>query len=475
MALPRKAYVGVIYDGKDITEAVSNTFLDFEYTDKASDEADGITLNCQDRDGHWQSDWYPQAHIGGGSGSSDYSKIATALTKGTTTAELQRLIDETDLTPGQAAALQSITDSATWTQQKPEYRGEAGKIKLIEDIKGTSEAEGGAPAIDNAVPGPIFMAKIITENWNYDGEHGELDCGAFEIDTVNFSGPPDAVSIKAVSTPVSTNMRREEKTRAKEDTTLQEWAQDIAGDAGLQLIYEVESEIQLDRVDQEQKSDMAFLQELCHQYGVSVKVTNEKIVLFEESVYEQKPVVDTFDKSEVGSRILKYTCAQNTSETVCGVIASYKDPKSGLLVTSEEYKPPNPPATKQRALINVRPGDLRGDNFRNEIDNSSGDPGGTHETGFHPFNDITADFQAVRADMTDNAKRQARAEARRRNKKEWTCTLTMVGNVKMVSGANIELTNWGVYSGKYAIEDVTSAIKGRYTTVVKAHRVLVGY
>jgi len=337
--------------------------------------------------------------------------------------------------------------------------------------------------VNNAVQGMVLHIKICVENWNSEGDYDELDCGAFEIDTVDFSGPPDIVSIKALSTPISSNMCREEKTMSWENTTLQKIAKDIADCAKLKLMYEVESDIQLDRVDQSQKSDMSFLQELCAEYGVSLKVTNGIVVLFEESVYEGKDVVDAFDKSEIGGRILSYSFSQNTSDTVCKVIASYKDPKSGLLVDAE-FEPPELPATGQIARINCRPGDLRGDNFREGEDAESGDAdgkgafhffGGTFDTGFSPFNDITGDFKTHRSDSTDNALRQAKAAARAKNKNEWTCTLNMVGNVKMAGGVNIQLTGFGVYSGKYSVDEATHKTGGGFTTAVKAHKVLSGY
>jgi phage protein D len=319
-----------------------------------------------------------------------------------------------------------------------------------------------------------LRVKICVENWNGEGDYGELDCGAFEIDSVDFSGPPDKVTIKAVSTPVSSGMRREEKTRAWENTTLQEIAQNMADSAGLELMYEVESDIQLDRVDQLQKSDMSFLMELCTQYGISLKVTSDKVVLFEESVYEAKDVIDTFDKKEIGGRLLSYSFSQNTGDTVSKAVSSYKDPKSGQLVEAE-FEPPEPPATGQVALINARPGDLRGDDFRNGVDTASEDPGGTFDTGFKAFNETADDFDDIRADKADNATRQAKAAAREKNKHEWTCTLKMAGNINMVGGVNIRLTGFGVYDGKYSVDEAAHSVGGGYGTTVKAHRVLVGY
>ena len=478
MAESRRAYIEVSYDGKDITEAVTATVINMQYVDKASAEADELNLNVHDRDGNWHNDWYPKIH---GSvsetpaESSDYTAMAAALQRGTSANELQRLIDQSDLTPAQGAALQAVTDGATWpqyVQENPQYRGQDGKLQLIKDIKG--DTSNGGESVDNAVSGTILHVKIFTENWKFDGDREELDCGSFEIDAVDFDGPPDKVAIKALSTPISTGMRREEKTRAWEETTLQRIAQDIADAAGLEMMYEVETDIQLDRVDQIKKSDMSFLLGLCEQYGVSLKVTSDKIVLFEEAVYEAKPVVDTFDKKEIGGRLIHYTFSQETGDTVSKAVSSYKDPKSGLLVEAE-FEPPEPPETGQVALINARPGDLRGDDFREGNDTASEDPGGTFDTGFKTFNETTDDFQDIRADRTDNAKRQAKAVARKKNKKEWTCTLRMIGNVKMVGGVNIQLTGFGVYSGKYALDESDHSVGGGYVTVIKAHRVLVGY
>jgi hypothetical protein len=318
-----------------------------------------------------------------------------------------------------------------------------------------------------------FRAKIHGENWNREGDSDELDTGKFKIDLCGLSGPPDKFNIKAVSVPVSSSLKREEKTAKWEEATLQEIAKTIADNAGIQLLYEVESNIKFDRVDQLQQADMSFLMDLCTRYGVSLKVTDEKMVLFEESVYEGKPPVDTFEKSEIGSRIIDYSFEQNTNDTVKKVELFYKDPKSGT-VAQGEFIPTNPPATGQKLVLNERPGDLRGDNFRNGIDDGFGIAGGTFDTGMHPFKDILADFNRPRADATDNANIICRARCREKNKNEWTCTLKMVGNVKIVGGVTINMTNWGKYSGKYMVDTAVHKTGGRYFTTVNAHRVL-GY
>jgi len=141
MAISRRAFIKVEYDGKNITAAISDSVIDFQYVDKAGNEADDVTLICHDREGNWHNDWYPKLikkGDGTSAGSSDYSEMAKALQAGTSAAELQRMINESDLTAEQGRTLQRVTDSANWQQftaQNPQYRGESGKKKLIEDIK----------------------------------------------------------------------------------------------------------------------------------------------------------------------------------------------------------------------------------------------------------------------------------------------------------------------------------------------------
>jgi len=66
MPLPRRAFVIIEYNGRDITQEVSSTLLNFIYTDRASNEADEIQLNCHDRENRWISTWYPKVRVDGG-------------------------------------------------------------------------------------------------------------------------------------------------------------------------------------------------------------------------------------------------------------------------------------------------------------------------------------------------------------------------------------------------------------------------
>ncbi|MDR1705806.1 MAG: hypothetical protein LBS19_14135 [Clostridiales bacterium] len=350
---------------------------------------------------------------------------------------------------------------------------------------GAKKAESGGGV--QAVPGTVLRAVIYVENWNAQGDSDTLDCGAFEIDACDLNGPPSIFTIKALSMPVSTSLRREERSRAWEDVTLNEVAQNIADDARLALVYDVPDEINIDRADQLEETDLSFLQGLCADYGVCLKVTNDQIVLFDEKLYEERDAVDTFTAGDIRGnenplgRLLKYSFSQNTSDSVSSSGVSYKDSESGKLV-DYVFEPEEAPATGQAIRDNTRPGNLAGDGYRAAL----GIGGQTLPITPLAFTTRAAplesgvsntidDFEDIRADVTSEAERQAKVNARAKNREEWTCSLTMTGNVKMLAAATIDISGFGVYDGKYFIDEAAHKVGSGYETTVKAHRVLKGY
>lgn len=342
--------------------------------------------------------------------------------------------------------------------------------------------------------GTKLRAAIYTENWHNEGDSDSLDCGSFEVDDSSFAGPPDIVSVKAVSTPITSALRREEKCRPWEDVTLSEVGSDIASEAGIGFLYEVGEEIELDRLDQLEQSDLAFFQEICTDNGICLKVTNDTIVVFEEKMYEARATVDKFTKGDIRSsqnphgRLLKYAFSQNTTDTASDSTVSYKDPKSGKLV-DYTFEPPEPPPVGQSIEDNRRVDDLRGDVWR-ETAKGAGPPPRTApfldtpmispmsaavSAGTGSFTDTTGDWERIRSDVTPNAERRAMANAREKNRGEWVCSLTMVGNLKMLGGMTIDIEGFADYDGKYIIEEASHSLGGGYTTSIKAHKVLSGY
>lgn len=105
--------------------------------------------------------------------------------------------------------------------------------------------------------GDKVQASIILHNWYYEGQSRQLNCGSFEIDTVRYSGPPDTLTIEAVSYPGNSAMKNEKRTKAWEKITLRDIASSIASSAGLELMFEADN-VSYDRMDQSQETDLSF-------------------------------------------------------------------------------------------------------------------------------------------------------------------------------------------------------------------------
>ena len=57
--LGRRAWLVILYNGKDISEDISKYWLSFSYTDNLSGTADDVDLTLEDRQEIWRSDWFP--------------------------------------------------------------------------------------------------------------------------------------------------------------------------------------------------------------------------------------------------------------------------------------------------------------------------------------------------------------------------------------------------------------------------------
>lgn len=277
--------------------------------------------------------------------------------------------------------------------------------------------------------GDAIKAEIRTINWGKPGEIKSLPLGSFEVDSFDFVGPPDTVSIKAVSLPVGSNARAERRTRAWEKTTLRTIAADVAKRAGLKLLYEASSNPSYNRLDQTEQSDLAFVNDQAKQEGIAVKISAKTLVLFDEAVYEQKDPVATIERGK--DNVLQYQFSWGTAYTAyraCEV--TYKPAKSKRTI-KYTYTPPGAPKTGPTLRINQH-----------------------------------VDSQAA-------AQRAARNSLRDKNKGAGKGSLTLVGDIRLASGLTIDVVGWGRFDGKYIIESCRHQINGGgYTTVIEIRKVL---
>lgn len=262
--------------------------------------------------------------------------------------------------------------------------------------------------------GDSISANIVMENWKKEGDRKTLKCGSFTIDDISFSGRPLTGNIGAVSTPANEDFKATKRTKTWQNTNIKEIASEIARNAGISLYYEAAT-IKISEVEQDE-ADSSFLYSLCQKYGLALKVFNNKLVIFDENVYEKKAKVATIsEKDIVGS--WSYNTTLQGSYT--GAKLSYTNPDNDKTITVEV-----------------------------------GSKGRVYE-----FN--------AQADSRYDAELQATAKVNQANRKITTMGMKIIANPAIIASSVIEVTDLGKISGKYYVDKVKHSISssGYYMTL----------
>lgn len=295
---------------------------------------------------------------------------------------------------------------------------------------GTSEGTGTA----TKKAGFIINASFIRQNWD-DGHAAELQCGQFELDTVQCQGPPDTITIKATALPFSKDVRQTKKDKAWEAYTLSGIGNEIAANAGMACMFESQTDIQYQRVEQRQEPDIAFLSRLCHDAGLSLKITNNIIVIFDQKTYESAEPIATIPKdSKSYSKHSLSTSKADVEYQSCRV--SYVGPDGVLIEGIAKLSDYDPEAKGNQQL----------------------------------------EIKAKVADIGE-AQRLAEKTLRLHNKYQKAAQFTVPGNPDLISGVCVQLEGWGPWDGKYIIREAKHQLSrsSGYTTQISLRRVLGGY
>lgn len=277
-----------------------------------------------------------------------------------------------------------------------------------------------------------ITASIICENWRDDDKTETLDCGEFELDSVIAEGPPQTVTIKATSLPYSCAIRQTAKSKSWENTSLSAIAKSIAGQNGMGLMFESHYDPKYTRVEQYRTSDISFLSKLCHDAGASLKVTNNSLVIFDQSEYENKKPIRTIKFGEEGG-YTKYRLLTGTNSTYTSCRVSYTT-TSGMVISAMEY-----------------------------AENYSESNGGKNQClEVHQKVSSIAEAQALAHKML-----------RLHNKFEYEASFTFPGNPGFAAGCVVELEDFGAWDGKYIIKQAKHSItQSGYTTQLSLRKAL---
>ena len=263
-----------------------------------------------------------------------------------------------------------------------------------------------------------------------------MACGSFTCDEVSYSGPPDKVKIKAVSASLSGPLRETVRTQAWEEFTLQGVAGDVASRNGLSLFYDADAHT-FARQDQRNESDLAFLQRLAEDRGVSLKVRDDKLILYSAKDADTRSSALSFQRFGDG-----YT-------TVSDYDFKEKSEGTAFRACTVEY---HDPATRELRAYTYNPSGVAAtsENTRKILDLDK------------------------RVESEADAMALAKNRLRSGNQGECTGSFTVMGHPGLVAGITVGMSGFGKFDGKYFVTKATHSMGSKYTSKAEIRRVL-GY
>ena len=198
-----------------------------------------------------------------------------------------------------------------------------------------------------------ISASITVLNYNGPGQSMTLQCGAFFIDKLTYSGDPDICIIEATSIPISGTFKGYHKNRAWENTSLSQIFSQLAGESGMSLDFRA-PDVQVERVDQDEESDGFLMDRLSKRNGLHTKVQNKTLIVTDEAQLDQQAPVGTY--SLITTPLISYNLTTSAKGTIGGMKSSYLNPVTGR-TTVDQFSPETPPEGRQ-------PEDLDSENDR---------------------------------------------------------------------------------------------------------------
>ncbi len=429
MSEARKVELVLEFSGFTVPDSLERHAITASYTDNEEDSTDDFQMTYDDRERNLEGSW-----------------ITVKPTVIKTTTQVQKTVQKEEVINyvvkrGDTlwAIAQKYLGSGTKYPQIAQenniknpnliYPGQVFKITTGGQVTTTVTETKETTAI--AAEPRMVHVKLVQYNWQDTGKEAVLDCGTFELDSVQLSGPPLKGTLKGTSIPYTSTLRMQKKSRNWEKITLKAIAQQIAKEAGLKLLYDSPDNPEYDKKEQVQQSDIRFLQDLCHAEGKALKVTKLSVVIFDKEDYDKKPVVKTiqYGNSDIISFRLS-TKLTDAAYTSCHVSYTNTEKKQTIEYT---YTPDSSVGTGQVLEVNERVAN------------------------------------------TEEARRLAMKRLREKNAQEFTGSFTMVGDVQLVAGIVVKLKGFQDFDKKYRVKSAKHNLTGGYTTDIELVQILEGY
>ena len=259
--------------------------------------------------------------------------------------------------------------------------------------------------------------------------------------------------MKCTSVDFQGGIRNDKNDKCWENYNLRGIAQEIATKGGLKLLYCSTINPTFDRKEQDQETDLAFLIRLCDTAKLSIKITDDKLVVFDRKQYENEEALLKITFGD--GQYTKWSCSTGSGSVtydICTV--KYTDPKTGKCIE----------------------GCYKTDAWQEEedrVEEANKDKGANDEKETPEHTELQ--IRNVKVSTTDEANGVAESELNLANLFERTVTITIPGNPAMMAGLPIILNKFGYWDGRYMIATCTHSIStSGYTTKLKMRYVRKG-
>lgn len=268
--------------------------------------------------------------------------------------------------------------------------------------------------------------------------------GQFEIDEIEIVGYPSTVQIKGVSVLGDGSLRGTKKNQTWEKISIWKAAADICDRNGLTLMWDCAENPNLDHIEQADESDLAFLQKICKDNGMSLKISTKQVIIFDDAKYEsQEPVISVYkpgvyaelDEKTMPLRwVLDYNFKAKTRDTYYKCDVKYQKGKKKEVIEGS-FTDPN---KKKGRVLHVK----------EQVENKA------------------------------EAEKLAKKKLREANKEAVTGQFSTIGNTNFAAGQVLKMVNFGHFDGNYLATKVVhdfSAGSGKFDTKIDVRRCISGY
>lgn len=184
-----------------------------------------------------------------------------------------------------------------------------------------------------------------------ENETNFLDLGTFYVDEPTFED--QKLTLKCLALPLDQNIRDQKNSVAWERVTLKELVMQIANKHEMNAELYAEN-VFFERLDQNKETDLAFINRVVKEIGLNMKVSDDKIIIFDDEEMEKNDTIEVFNIKDY--RIRSFSLKKKNKEIYDKVEVSYYDPDKKKVVkeiiTKEELDKRNQVTTEEKESKN---------------------------------------------------------------------------------------------------------------------------